>query len=82
MNLRTNHLFKYKDIDYIYKRVGIDFITNVRLGLVRYLCIVTKDKGNDKFIIGYIGLSNLSLEDFSHLIMERNNNVKYNEKGI
>ena len=82
VNLRTSHLFEYKDIAYIYKIVGIGFVTNIKLGLVRCLCTITKDKRIDKFIISYLGLSNMRFEDFSRLIMERNNNIKYKEKGI
>ena len=80
VNLRTSHLFKYKDIAYIYKGIEIDFITNTRLGLVKYLCSVTRDKKKDKFIISYIGLSNLRFKDFSYLIMEKNVNVEYKEE--
>lgn len=79
INLKNGHLFKYENIETIYKAVGFRFLRNKNLRLGKYLCIITKDKKKDKFFIGYVGNISNSFYDFSNIIMKKNIWVNFNK---
>ena len=79
VNLRNSHLFKYKDIETMYKRVGFKFFSSKYAYLSRYLWTITKDKKKDKFFIGYVGIISDSYWDFSDIIQKKNIWVNFNK---
>ncbi|MBQ8892603.1 MAG: hypothetical protein IJ068_07060 [Bacilli bacterium] len=79
VNLKNSHLFKYKDISTMYKRIGFRLITNKSFGLAKYLYTVTKDNKKDRFIIGYVGFLNTVFQDFSDIIMKKNMFVNFDK---
>ena len=81
INLKNSHLFKYEDIESMYKAVGFRFLRNKNLRLGKYLCIITKDKKKDKFFIGYVGNISNSFYDFSNIIMKKNIWVNFSKDG-
>ena len=80
INLKNSHLFKYEDIETMYKKVGFSLRTK-HLHLGKYLCIITKDKKKDKFFIGYVGNISNSFYDFSNIIMKKNIWVNFSKDG-
>lgn len=77
VNLRNSHLFKYKDIDIMYKTLEFKPLIRSDFCLVRYLYTITKDKKKDKFIIGSLFLTDY--RDFSDIIMKKNIWVNFNK---
>lgn len=76
INLKKIHIFKYKDIKYIYRRYGFR-IANNKIKIVKYLYTKTNDGMKDKFLIGFPFTIDCSqFYDFSDIIMKKNLFVK------
>ena len=76
INLKNSHLFKYEDIETMYKAVGFSLRTKY-LHLGKYLCVITNDKQKDNFFIGSLFLTDY--RDFSDIIMKKNIWVNFNK---
>lgn len=77
VNLKNGHLFKYEDIDIMYKTLEFKPLIRSDFHLGRYLYTITKDKKKDKFIIGSLFLTDY--RDFSDIIMKKNIWVNFNK---
>lgn len=76
INLKKIHIFKYKDINYMYRKCGFKIVSN-KIRIVKYLCTKTNDGMKDKFLIGYPFIIDCSpFYDFSDIIIKKNPFVK------
>ena len=76
VNLKKIHIFKYKDINYMYRKCGFKIVSN-KIRIVKYLCTKTNDGMKDKFLIGYPFIIDCSpFYDFSDIIIKKNPFVK------
>ena len=76
INLKKIHIFKYKDIDYMYSKCGLIIASN-KIRIVKYICTKTNDGMKDKFLIGYPFIIDCSpFYDFSDIIIKKNPFVK------
>ncbi|MBQ8891313.1 MAG: hypothetical protein IJ068_00400 [Bacilli bacterium] len=77
VNLRNSHLFKYKDIEFMYKTLEFKPLIRSDFSLVRFLYTITKDQKKDKFMIGNLYFTDY--RDFSDIIMKKNIWVNFNK---